>query len=118
MLGDDDYEPPPMFEGQKWFLLDDDGEPREAPFAEVGLWFATVGNLLLLDEVTENVRVSTVFVGCFGVRGDAMFETMVFAAEKGVTEFEGAIWRTKTRAEAVECHGSVIARIVNELRVN
>lgn len=89
------------------YILDDAGEPLPClDLLEWGRWMEDNSDRMrvLLDELPNDVRVSTVFLGLdHGFGGPTLlFETMVFRGEQ---------WRYGTRAEALAGHAAAVELI-------
>jgi hypothetical protein len=99
------------------YILQDDGtitvEPDLLTWAK---WFETAKRHLVLDELAEGVRVSTVFLGIdhnFSPGGPPiLFETMIFGGEHD--QFQD---RYETREEALEGHKKALALAKGETEV-
>ena len=93
-----------------YYILNDAGQPVQAKTViEWAEWFekADVDRRIALDEITPNVKVSTVFLGLdhrFGMSGDPIiFETMIFGGP-----IDGHMRRYSTRFEAEEGHKDMV----------
>lgn len=104
-----------QFDRPYYYILTSDGEP--SPCESMMVWATWMQSAtadeerrIALDELADNVTVSTVFLGLdhqYGNGPPLLFETMVFGGS-----FNYEMRRYSTRAEALAGH----ARVVRDLR--
>jgi len=92
-----------------YYVLDDDGHPRAVDDVLVwARWFETADRTVAVDQVSETVRVSTVFLALdhnYGGEGaPVLWETMIFGGPH-----DGAMWRYASRASALAGHAEALA---------
>jgi len=94
-----------------WYVLDDDGVPRQVPWEEGARAFEDAERRTVAREELqidgENVLVSTVFLGVdhnFGTGRPVLFETMVFGGR-----WDDWQWRYETIEHARTGHDRVVA---------
>ena len=73
-------------------------------------WFETADRKVAVDWVSEETRVSTVFLGldhnhAFDLSNPILWETMIFGGP-----LDGTMRRYETRAEAARGHAELVAR--------
>lgn len=88
----------------KWFVLDQEGNPVPVNgMQEWGRWHEHNSAQIAYDEISEDVYVSTIFLGHGIHRSDQvptrMFETMVFGGKHDQFQL-----RASTRQEALDHH--------------
>ena len=99
--------------GHGKYILDAEGEPKEVyDLIAWAKWFETAGSQrqFASTQVSEDVRVSTVFLGldhAFGSSPPILWETMIFGGEHDGYEDR---YSTKTEAEAGHAKAVELAR--------
>jgi len=104
--------------GLGMYILDDDHQPHPASTLEWARWYETADRRVALSE-TELHEVSTVFLGIdHGWHADSppiLFETMVFARERGgdgrLGEDLGLMDRYATWDEALKGHNDILREV-------
>ena len=96
------------------YILNDAGNPvAEHDPLTWALWFQTAERRVAYDELPDDMRVSTVFLGLdhsFGSGPPLLFETMVFGGELDQEQE-----RYSTREQALAGHAAMLARIQGTL---
>src|SRR5687768_2382957 len=93
----------------KHYILDEQGKPKMADIETWARWWQGTDRRVAVTEVSDDVRVSTVFLGSDHnwIGGEPiLWETLVFGGE-----LDGEMERYSTVEEAVEGHEKVVEKV-------
>ncbi len=91
------------------YILDSNGEPQPCDnLLRWSRWFETADRKIAKTQISEDVEVSTVFLGLnhsFGDGPPLIYETMVFGGEH-----DGEMNRYSTREESLKGHKEMVRK--------